>query len=410
MAIAASPTAAVSPEAVEHPLRNPNYRRWLIGGTISLVGDQFYSVALPWLVLMQTGSPAAMGTVLMCGAIPRALLMLIGGVVSDRFSARRIMIATAIARTVCVAVVGALVAGRALHMWEIYVLAVAFGFADAFSTPASSAFLPSLIKREQMVAATSLSQSTAQLTTIAGPAPAGLIIKFFGTASAFFIDAVSFLFIIGALWTLPDPPKTHRAGTPVLKSIQEGFSYVAGDIPLRSFLVLACVLNFCITGPVGIGLPYLTKTKFGSPAVYGAVLTAVAVGALLGALLAGIWKIKRRGIMILSVFPILSLGVGAIGLVGSAWGVGALLFVVGLCAGLANVHIGAWIMGKIEPEVRGRVSSLLMLSSVGLAPISLAIAGYLIAWSLSGMFMLACAVMLVAVAFAALQKPVREIR
>src|SRR5580658_985610 len=132
MAIA-TPPAATQPEKVEHPLTNPNYRRWLIGGTISLVGDQFYMVALPWLVLVQTGSSVAMGTVLMCGAIPRALLMLIGGAVSDRFSARKIMLATAAARTVCVTIVGGLVFSRVLQIWEIYVMAVAFGLADAFS-------------------------------------------------------------------------------------------------------------------------------------------------------------------------------------------------------------------------------------------------------------------------------------
>src|SRR5437667_5578070 len=109
--------------ATEHPLRNPQYRKLLIGSTISLVGDQFYLVALPWLVLQQTGSALAMGTVMMAGAIPRALLMLMGGAVSDRISARKILMATAMARTLCVAVIGVLVWLRFLRMWELYSLA-----------------------------------------------------------------------------------------------------------------------------------------------------------------------------------------------------------------------------------------------------------------------------------------------
>src|SRR5437867_3454799 len=84
MAAATVSTANVLITAVEHPLRNPNYRLWLIGGTISLLGDQFYLVALPWLVLQQTGSAVVMGAIMMAGAIPRALLMLMGGAVSDR--------------------------------------------------------------------------------------------------------------------------------------------------------------------------------------------------------------------------------------------------------------------------------------------------------------------------------------
>src|SRR5437763_1868628 len=135
-----------APAPLEHPLRNPHYRRLLIGGTISLLGDQFYFVALPWLVLQQTGSAVAMGAIMMAGAIPRAVLMLMGGVVSDRISPRKIIISTASSRTVCVTIIGLLVWFRVLQTWELYALAVAFGIADAFAAPASQAFMPFLLK------------------------------------------------------------------------------------------------------------------------------------------------------------------------------------------------------------------------------------------------------------------------
>src|SRR5438270_6960207 len=108
MATATLPTATVSTSTADHPLRNSQYRLWLVGGTISLLGDQFYLVALPWLILQQTGSAVAMGAVMMAGSVPRALLMLMGGVVSDRISARKIMMTTATARTICVAIIGIL--------------------------------------------------------------------------------------------------------------------------------------------------------------------------------------------------------------------------------------------------------------------------------------------------------------
>jgi MFS family permease len=118
MAAATLPAASVSTGTVTHPLRNQDYRLWLIGGTISLLGDQFYLVALPWLVLQQTGSVVAMGAIMMTGAIPRALLMLMGGAASDRISARKIMMATATARTMCVTVIGVLVWVRILRTWS----------------------------------------------------------------------------------------------------------------------------------------------------------------------------------------------------------------------------------------------------------------------------------------------------
>jgi MFS family permease len=403
------PAAATPASTVGHPLRNPNYRLWLIGGTISLLGDQFYFVALPWLVLQQTGSAVAMGAIMMAGAIPRALLMLIGGAISDRMSARKIMIATATARTICVTVIGALVWLRILHTWELYALAFAFGVADAFAAPAQTAYMPSLMKREQMVAASSVSQSTAQMTTIVGPVPAGFVIKALGVAWAFFVDAISFLFIIGALWKLPDPPKSRTAPKGMLHSIAEGIAYVGKDVPLRSLMLLVMILNFCIAGPVSIGLAYLTKTRFGSPAVFGIMISALAAGSLLGALLAGVWKIRQRGVMILLVSLALGMCLGSIGMLEKVWSIAGVLLIMGVAAGLVNIHIGAWIMQRIDVAVRGRVASVLMLASVGITPISLAIAGFLVAWSLKLMFLLAGGLMLLAAAAASFPKQVREI-
>jgi len=404
--VSANPASTTS---VEHPLRDARYRLWLIGGTISLLGDQFYLVALPWLVLQQTGSAVAMGAIMMAGAIPRALLMLVGGAVSDRMSARKIMIATAAARTICVTVIGVLVWLRILRTWELYAVALAFGVADAFAVPAQTAYMPSLVKREQLVAASSVSRSAAQLTTIVGPVPAGFVIKTLGVAWAFFVDAISFLFIIGALWKLPDPPKSQTARKAMLQSIAEGIAYVGKDVPLRSLMLLAMILNFCIAGPVSIGLAYLTKATFGSPAVYGIVISAVAAGSLLGALLAGVWKIRRRGVMILLVSLLLGVCLGSIGLLGKVWSIASVLLVMGAAAGMVNIHIGAWIMQRIDVAVRGRVASVLMLASFGITPISLAVAGFLVAWSLKLMFLLAGGLMVLAAAGASLQKPVREI-
>jgi MFS family permease len=403
-------TPSASAPVIEHPLRNPRYRLWLVGGTVSLLGDQFYLVALPWLILQKTGSAVAMGAVMMAGSIPRAVLMLMGGVISDRMSARKIMITTAITRTICVAVIAVLVWFRVLQMWELYALAIAFGVADAFAAPAANAYLPSLLQPEQLVAASSVGQSTAQFTTIVGPVPAGFVIKTLGVAWAFFVDAVSFLFIIGALWKLPDPPKSQAPHKTLLPAIAEGIAYVGRDVALRSLLVLATIMNLCFTGPVEIGLTYLTKTRFGSPAILGTLLSALAAGSLLGALLAGVWKIRRRGLLILFGAAALSPCLVFIGLITRVWPLAGVLFTIGVITALMNVHIGAWVMQRIEAGVRGRVASVLMLATFGIMPISFAVAGFLIAWNLKFTFLIAGLAMLITAAGASLQKPVREIQ
>ena len=136
MAAANMPAPSLS-AAPQHPLRERNFRMLWAGSAISLLGDQFYLVALPWVVLTLTGSAVAVGTILMAVAIPRAVLMLIGGAVTDRISARRILMSTASARTLFVTAIGILLWLRVLQLWELYVLGFCFGVADAFSMPAA---------------------------------------------------------------------------------------------------------------------------------------------------------------------------------------------------------------------------------------------------------------------------------
>jgi MFS family permease len=407
---AASIPAPSAPPAAQHPLRERNFRMLWAGSAISAVGDQFYLVALPWVVLQLTGSAVAVGTILMAVAIPRALLMLFGGALTDRISARKILMSTASARTLLVTVIGFLLWWHLLQLWQLYVLGFFFGVADAFAWPAATTLLPSLVKREQLVAANSVFQTTGQLTTTVAPAPAGLLIKALGTAWAFFIDAISFLFIIAALWRLPDPPKGASAARPPLwRSILDGIAYVRRDVPLRSLMLVAAMLNFCISGPMGVGLPYLVKTKFGSAAAYGLVISAMAAGGLIGALLAGILKIKRRGLLLLGACVVISAGIASMGLLGHLWLIAAVLLLLGCSAGVANVHIAAWIQQRIDATVRGRVFSVLMLANFGLIPVSLAVAGLLIAWNLKLMFLIAGVSMLLITAFGASQEQVRAI-
>jgi len=180
----AAPSIAASP-ASRNPLLNSGFRLLWMGRAISVLGGQFYLVALPWLILQYTDSGVSLGTIMMMGAVPQAVLMLVGGVVSDRFSPRRILLTTTSARTVCVALIGALVWLHVLQLWHIYLLVFAFGVADAFALPAAQAFLPSLVDPDQLAPANSITQITQQVATIVGPAPAGVIVKSFGTAARF---------------------------------------------------------------------------------------------------------------------------------------------------------------------------------------------------------------------------------
>jgi MFS family permease len=387
-------SASASPP--RHALSLPHFRNLWLGATISLLGDQFYLVALPLLVLRLTRSSLVLGTILMAAAIPRTVLMLVGGAVTDSGSPRRVMITTAAIRTVLVGTVAVLVWLNVVALWQLYVLTVAFGIADAFSFPAGAAFIPALVPQQQLQSANSVFQSSTVITQMAGPAPAGLIIKRWGLASALFFDALSFLGVIVALVKIPEPPKAAEpvAGAParpsMLRSIGAGLQAVRSDLPLLSLMAIFATINLCIAGPIGVGLASVAKFRFGSEAAFGVLLSCFSGGLLIGILLGGtVKRPRRRGLQFIGMSTLTGLELIGIGLALKPVAIGTLLALMGLGVGFVNVQINVWIQTRVDRALLGRVMSVLMVCAVGLVPLSYAAAGVLAQWNLKGLFIAA---------------------
>lgn len=397
-------------QAVAPTLRETNFRRWWLGAVISLFGDQFYVVALPWLILQITGSGIALGAILTAAAVPRAVLMLVGGAISDRFSCRKIMIAAASGQAILVAAISALIISHSLQLWHLYILSFAFGVADAFTFPAFHTFLPSLVRAEQLAQANSAAQSAYQLSTIAGPVPAAIVVRTLGAAWAFLLDSVSFLAVIAALWGLPDPPgltlPERKRG--MLIEIAEGLKYVWRDSAIRAVILVMAALNFCMFGPMRVGLAYLAKLRFQTPTAYGVWLSALAAGSLVGTAAGGFKRTYRRGRVLL--FVGVAVAAGLILIVCSGPLLAALdLFCMGVMSGIINVQITAWIQNRSERSMLGRVSGVQLFSLYGLTPFSLVLAGVLAQWSIDALFFAGGILMLGVTGTAALCRPLREI-
>ncbi len=384
---AAAQPAPARPKSV---LANPHFRNLWLGGAVSLLGDQFYLVALPWLVLQLTGSSLALGTILMCAAVPRAVLMLAGGAVSDRIAPRRIMLRTASLRTIFVAAVGALVYLHVIHLWHLYFLAFAFGTADAFGMPAMQSLLPTLVGRDQLPAANAAFQSVYQVTLL-GAVPAGMVIKALGIAWAFFIDAVSFLFILVPIYALPrtqPPVRPREEGKHFGHDILDGVHYVWRDKAMRALLLVMIGANLCLNGTILVGLAAIAKFRFDSPTAFGVLIACWSGGALLGTISAGITKQRtHRGWTVLIGSALVSLAIGAIGLLTHEIPMSAVLAAAGVVGGYNNITLLSWCQARVEPAFMGRVMSVLMFGWVGLMPVSYPVAGALAEWSLSGMFL-----------------------
>ena len=386
-------------------LKIRNLRLLWIGEGISLLGDQFYMIALPWLVLSLTGNALAVGTVLATAGIPRALFMLIGGALTDRFSPRRLMINSNLARMMLTGLLAALIFTNLIQIWMLYAIALCFGLADAFFFPAQTSIVPQLVDKDQLQAGNALIQGTAHLSLFVGPVLAGVAIAWLdggathsttGIALAFGLDSLSFIASVAMLNLMRVENWNARAGKNpdgVLASIREGLLYVWNDATLKIVFLITMGLNVLINGPFAVGVPVVARTRFPEGATaFGLIMSVFGGGALLGTALAGILpkpSNKLLGTVSLSVLSVMGIGLAAIGIAPTMYVAAATALVMGFAQGYANINMITWLQQKVAPEMIGRVMSLVMFAAIGLNPVSTALAGALI--GLNATVLLICA-------------------
>src|ERR1700681_4095848 len=186
-----------------------SFRKLWAATTLSMFGDFFSYIALTWLVLQLTRSSLALGTVLVVQALPRALLMAVGGALADRFSPRLTMLGSMGLRAVFVAPLAVLVLTGRVQMWEVYGIAVVFGIVDAFFMPARQSILPRVVADDELEPGNAGMNVTMQASVILGPVLGGLIVAALGTGWAFAADAACFA--IGVLFILWLPAAARTA-------------------------------------------------------------------------------------------------------------------------------------------------------------------------------------------------------
>ncbi|HLI50648.1 MAG TPA: MFS transporter [Thermomicrobiaceae bacterium] len=398
-----------------HPLRNRNYLLLWSGQSISVLGDQFYFIALAWLTLQLTGSALALGTVLMVAAVPRAVLMLLGGAVSDRFSQRILMLLSDVLRGVLVGALAVLVITSAVQLWQLYVVALIFGAVDAVFYPASSAIVPAVVEEALLTPANALQQGSLQISNLIGPVLAGLLIAFSSRAAgiglAFAVDAATFFISVLTLALVTirrSAPSEDDSANNLLRSIAAGLRYVWHDPVLRALLIVIAGIDPVVNGVFGVGLPLLARVHFGGAAALGIMSAGFGAGALAGIVGAGSMAPRHRGLFGAAVIALFATGTILLPLMPSVALATILIAVMGSGTGFINVLLMPWMQTRAEPAMLGRVMSLIMLSSVGLTPLTYAAAGAVAAVNVSLLYLVGGAILLATTLFALLS-PVRTI-
>ena len=400
------------------PLRGRNFRLLWLGETISLLGDHFYFVALPFLILDLTGSDLAVGTVLMAAAFPRAILMLVGGAVTDRYTPRNVMLASNVCRGLLVALLAALVVSETVVVWHLYAVALAFGTADAFFFPAFTAIVPRVVPDATKLApANGLLQTSANTTTLVGPAAGGVVVAALGTAAALGFDVATFAVSALMLWLIRLAP---RAGAPgdapeaarpaMTAAIREGLGYVWRDRGLRALIVTAAVIGFASQGPLVVGLTTLADERFAGPTSFGAMISAAGGGAIAGSLAGGLigTRLNRRLALVVS-WTVTGLVIAGLGFAESVAFAALLAGVMGAGGAVVNVLLMTWLQSRTEPALLGRVMSVVMFAAVGLTPLSYAVAGLVAETHVTAMFVGSGALVVLVAAAAAASGALRRL-
>jgi MFS family permease len=397
--------------------RDRNFR-WLIGGgSLSLLGDQFTLIALPWLVLAMTGDTLVLGTVLALISVPRALFILVGGAIVDRYSPQRVLMLTKYVNTLLLGVLAALVFTGTLTLPVVYALALGIGLATAFSIPSGTSMMPHVVQPGQLQAANSIQLGLRQLSMFVGPLLAGLLIALFGDgaggamanakgiALAFAFDAFSFAL---SAWTLshvvtrPAGPKPAGAAPAVWSSVADGLAYFWRDVELRTLFIYWAAIALLIMGPVHIALPVLASTQPGlGAAAFGIMVGAHGAGTLAGMIASGIksnLRIGSLGTTILVFDAVIGLLFIPMGRIDAAWQGAGLMLTIGLLGGFMQVAVFTWIQQRVPPAYLGRAMSLFMFIFMGLAPMSAAVTGWVMRGVTLAQLFAACGGALVALA------------
>jgi len=352
-------------------LRHRNYRLWFWGQLVSLFGTWMQGTAQGFLVYELTRSPAYLGYVGFAAGLPSWFFMPLGGVIADRFERRTLLIITQTAMMVLAFALALLTFLDIVTPWEIILLALLLGVANAFDAPSRHAFVPDMVGREDLTNAIALNSTIFNSATTIGPAVAGITYALVGPAWCFMINGFSFLAVIAALLRMKlQPREKEPPRSSALHDLKEGFGYVLAHREIRTLISLIVVtsmfgVSFAVLLPA-----WAVKVLGGDATTNGWLQSARGVGALIGALtIASLGRFDFKGRLLIIgsfAFPLLVLGFSFVRflpvtlavLVGT--GV-AVIFIFNLANSLVQT--------LVRDDLRGRVMGIYSLTFFGFLPV-----------------------------------------
>lgn len=359
--------------------------RWLVAYAASLIGDGVYFLALGWAAA-QVAGPAEVGVVMAAGAVPRALLMLGGGVVADRFGPRLVVVSSDAVRCAVILALAAVVALTSPGLWVLVVVALVFGIVDALFMPAVGALPPRIAPPGRLARVQGLRSLAERVGHTAGPPVAGLAMGLGGPAAAFAVAAGLFgLSLVLLLAVRISPPGGCAGGTPVAaaavetpwRQLRSGLAYIRRHGLIGPLVLSGALSQLGTSAPMTLGLILLSADRGWGPGGVGWIIGGMGLGAASSALLLTlIPRFPRAGAWQNATLIVGSAGIGGLALAPTLAVAVALAVVTGLVCGICGGLAVALIQTATDPSYLGRVSSVMAFTAVGVAPLAYPVFGF----------------------------------
>ncbi|MET7642655.1 MFS transporter [Streptomyces sp. NPDC005426] len=386
-------TTAQAPGRPAH--RDGNVLRWLGAYTASTIGDSVYYMALAWAAA-RTGSASQTGLVLAVGSIPRAVLLLGGGVLADRFGPRRVVVASDTAR--CLVILG--LAGVLLltspTVWMLIAVALVFGAADALFLPAVGALPPRLTAASQLARVQGMRGLATRTATVVGAPLGGVAVALGGPVLAFAAAGVLFalslpLLLAVRMSPLPAEAQDGSAAEPAgtaWRELADGLRHIRRHPLLGPLMLVVAVTELGFVGPLNLGLILLSEERGWGASGMGWVVAAFGIGAGASALLLTVrGRVPRAGLVMCLTVLVGALAIAALAYAPSVPLAAGVALLIGLFVGLGGALCGALTQTAADPAYLGRVTSVSTLFTHALAPLSYPVTGAAVAlWGTGPVF------------------------
>ncbi|HVO19600.1 MAG TPA: MFS transporter [Anaeromyxobacter sp.] len=376
-------TASSSLRHAFRALRHRNFRLFLSGQFVSLVGTWMQSVALGWLLYRLTGSPFLLGLAGFLTQIPSLVISPLAGVWADRWNRHRLVIGTqALAMVQALALAALVLSGREA-IGPILLLNLLLGVVNAVDVPVRQSFVVEMVAGgNDLPNAIALNSSAFNLARLVGPSLAGVLVAVVGEGVVFLLNGLSYLAVIGALLAIRVPPGGHRgrADADLWPHLREGLAYVAAFKPIRAVLLLLAAVNLLGISATVLLPIFAGDVMRGDADTLGLLVGSIGVGALIGAL----YMATRRSVLGLGrviVVAVVLFGASLLALAACrrSWTAAPVLAVTGFGMMVHMASSNTIVQTLVDPAKRGRVMSFYAVAFMGSAPFGNLVMGSLAA-------------------------------